>query len=122
MILTNKKEYSNIKTTVIKKFRDLIQPFHGAKGFHPKAQAKISYSFAPMDAIVKDAQSRIAELDPETQQAEIDAIGNEVHNIDVWEIDVSTEWTIKNNGSQITALREAKLIEAEPQEEVEEEE
>ena len=115
MILTNKKTYSGVKTAIVKKFRDLIAPHHNKKGFHRKAQAKISYSLAPMDAIVTDAQTRIAQLDAETQQAEIEAILNESHDVTIWEIDLSTEWTERNNPSQITNLREAKLIEAEPQ-------
>jgi hypothetical protein len=123
MILTNKTEYQNVKTSVIKEFRDKVSVYHsgGKKGFHPRAQAKISYSFAPMDAIVIDAEKRIEALDKDSQQAEIQAIWDEEHNVTVWEIDISLEWTVKNTPDQITKLREAKMIEAGPQDPAEQE-
>jgi pheromone shutdown protein TraB len=105
MILTGKKVYGNVPVSTIEEFRNKIQPHVNRPKYHPLAQRKIAETFGPLDEIVKAARKRISDGEEEA------VVMAEKHEVTVYEIDTSIEWTVRNTAAQIAELKGAKMIE-----------
>jgi hypothetical protein len=114
--LKGKKLYEDVKISTLRDFRVLLaQCATPQRRFVPAAQVKIDRAQKEWDAILDDANRRIAAI-RETEDSDEDKataialIENEQYNVYAYEIHPITEWSQKNSPDDMAMLRACKML------------